>query len=183
MSPGDTSQALTTGRCILGHVDCALAASVSSGVCKRCRIQVAPDLLDQDLHLTSPRAPRDALLHTMRRSPGRLGLWPQPHHLLSPIISPSRSPTPHQQLTITSFSQRLLQETPPKTGVEGPGLSAPETLTLSRNHCPQLPAHPECKCSGLTHLTPASDRWKREASGAGVHCWEARFNLWHEASL
>ena len=73
MSPGDPSQALTTGRCVLGHVDCALAASASSGVCPRCRIQVAPDLLGQDLHLTSPRAPQDALPHSVQRSPGRLG--------------------------------------------------------------------------------------------------------------
>ena len=117
---------------------------------------------------------------------GPQGDWACGHNpttFSAPLYPLPRSPTPHQQLTITFFSQRLLQETPPKTGVEGPGLSAPETLTLSRNHCPQLPAHPECKCSGLTHLTPASDRWKREASGAGVHCWEARFNLWHEASL
>ena len=156
MSPGDPSQALTTGRCILGHVACALAASASSGVCPRCRIQVAPDLLGQDLPLTSPGPPRMPFRIACRGPQGDWASGHNPAAFSAPSYPLPWSPTPHQQLIIIFFSQCLLQETPPKRGVE-----APETLILSRNQCPQLPAHPEHTCSGVNSLHPGQ-RWMEE---------------------
>lgn len=90
---------------------------------------------------------------------GPQGDWASDHNpaaFSAPSYPLPWSPTPHQQLTIISFSQCLLQETPPKRGVE-----APETLILSRNQCPQLPAHPEHTCSAVKSLHP-SQQWMEE---------------------
>lgn len=66
--------------------------------------------------------------------------------------------------TYGSRSQPYLDvfETPPKTGVEGPGLSAPEILILSRSHRPQLPAHPENKCAGVNAPHPSQRRMEEK---------------------